>query len=67
MTPEDEDDDDFRAWENRLPASRARRAAIQGSVEARRAELPAARQAARKAELERLRPVMDFVAKRLKP
>ena len=56
---------DFRAWEARLAATRARRAEVERSVEARRAELKAARLAARKAELERLRPMVKFLDARM--
>jgi hypothetical protein len=69
MPPEAEDPDDdadFDAWQARLAASRARRLAVEASVESRRAELKAIRLAKREAESARPRPMRKFLETRLK-
>jgi hypothetical protein len=64
MPPEDEEDG-FDEWLARLTERRARRAAVEASVEARRAELKAQRTARLGAERARLQPMMAFLSKRL--
>jgi hypothetical protein len=62
---EEEEDADFRAWEAALAERSRRRAEIEASVEARRAELKAQRRAAQEAERARLQPALDFVKRKM--